>query len=160
MASHCSTYGWPSQRPRLQHWALESFKITSTCAIGEAENVQRSIRQNAVCFAVWDLYKHTSILVFVLVLFTGFSNGQLGFLSLWYTTKLPAHFYGGVDTATQWLPSGHYEDQLYEVELQSLAVRTMGGDLGTRKSCGSLQQQERTKEYSLLGKTITWFFVL
>lgn len=38
-----------------------------------------------------------------------------------YTTKLPAQHYGGVDDAAQWLPSGHYEDQLYEVELQSLA---------------------------------------
>lgn len=39
-----------------------------------------------------------------------------------YTTKLPAQHYGGVDDAAQWLPSGHYEDQLYEVE----QVKTMG----------------------------------
>lgn len=38
-----------------------------------------------------------------------------------YTTKLPAPHYGGVDKAAQWLPSGHYVDRLYEVELQSLA---------------------------------------
>lgn len=37
------------------------------------------------------------------------------------TTKLPAPHDVGVHEAAQWLPSGHYMDQLYEVELQSLA---------------------------------------
>lgn len=78
---------------------------------------QNVIKQHkrAVCFRMREMC--------VFVLFTGFSAGQPGFLSvpLAYTTKLPAPRYGGVEEAKQWLPSGHYEDQLYEVELQSLA---------------------------------------
>lgn len=62
-----------------------------------------------------------------------------------YTTKLPARRYGGVDQAAQWLPSGHYEQWLYEVELQSLASWNNGRYLGTRESCGSLQQPPRDR---------------
>ena len=41
-------------------------------------------------------------------------------VTLAHTTKLPALHYWGNDGAAQWLPSGHYEDQLYEDKLQSV----------------------------------------
>ncbi len=82
----------------------------------------------------------------------GFNTGQPGFLSLWHTQQsFLLNAMGGVDDAAQWLPSGHYEDQLYEVELQSLASLNNGGYVGTRESSGSLQQQEHRGGYSLQG---------
>ena len=54
-------------------------------------------------------------------LFGGFSASELP-VPLASTTKLPAWLYGGEEEAAQWLPSGHYNDQLYEVELCSFGA--------------------------------------
>lgn len=65
-----------------------------------------------------------------------------------YTTKLPARRYGGVDEAAQWLPSGHYEEQVYEIALQSMASLEQWGISGHQRE---LRVPTAARAHSLQG---------
>lgn len=65
----------------------------------------------------WNAHIENSLCVSTAVHCVQLSHGQPGFPSFWREQQ--SFLLNSVE-ASQWLPSGHYEDQLHEAELQTL----------------------------------------